>query len=80
MSVRVPGIEKDTTCAKNTRSLAAYEQARREKEPYGNLLRPTRLPTRKRRSNVANPILKIQDFQSASITTESHYEKRQAPT
>ena len=31
---------------------------------YGNLLRPTRLPTRKRRSNVTNPILKIRDFQS----------------
>ena len=33
-------------------------------DPYGNLLRPTRLPTRKRRSNVSNPILKIADFQS----------------
>ena len=44
-----------------------------------NLLRLTRLPTRKRRSNVSNPILKITDFQSGSIPTESQ-KKRQAPT
>ena len=30
---------------------------------YGNLLRPTRLPTRKRRSNVSNPIRTSDDLQ-----------------
>ena len=59
---------------------------------YGNLLRPTRLPKRKRRSNVTNPIRAINEFKNMQIIAlkclicvrewvrfcAEHNEKRQA--
>ena len=35
---------------------------------YGNLLRPARLPTRKRRSTVSNPIRTSDDLQNKQFT------------